>query len=181
MTQGQVGLVGQVGQVGRAGLKARATAAVVAVLVAQPFRAAIAQQPPANPLATFIKVQAPVVALVHARVIDGTGAPAREDQTMVIRDGNIAAIGDAARTAPPAGATIVDATGERDPRPRDDARAPLLAPACIASSGSASRVSRLLGEPGIADIRRVDTVFKNGVGFDPAKLIDSVKGQVGIW
>jgi enamidase len=33
----------------------------------------------------------------------------------------------------------------------------------------------------IADIRRVDTVFKNGVGYDPAKLVDSVKGQVGIW
>jgi imidazolonepropionase-like amidohydrolase len=33
----------------------------------------------------------------------------------------------------------------------------------------------------IADIRRVDTVFKQGVGFDPAKLIASVAGQVGIW
>jgi enamidase len=39
------------------------------------------------------------------------------------------------------------------------------------------------GDPSttIADIRRVDTVFKKGVGFDPAKLIDSVKGQVGIY
>jgi enamidase len=33
----------------------------------------------------------------------------------------------------------------------------------------------------IEDVRRVDTVFKNGVGFDPVKLIDSVRGQVGIW
>jgi len=33
----------------------------------------------------------------------------------------------------------------------------------------------------ISDVRRVETVFKNGVGFDPAKLIESVKGQVGIW
>ena len=39
------------------------------------------------------------------------------------------------------------------------------------------------GDPSttIADVRRVETVFKNGVGYDPAKLIDSVKGQVGIW
>jgi imidazolonepropionase-like amidohydrolase len=100
----------------KAGLKACATAvrllAVFALFaVAQPFGAAIAQQNP-NPLATFIKVQAPIVALVHARVIDGTGAPARDDQTIVIRDGNIAAIGDAARTTPPAGATIVDLTGK---------------------------------------------------------------------
>ena len=33
----------------------------------------------------------------------------------------------------------------------------------------------------IADIRQVDTVFKQGVGFDPAKLIESVKGPVGIY
>jgi enamidase len=39
------------------------------------------------------------------------------------------------------------------------------------------------GDPSttIADVRKVDTVFKNGVGFDPAKLIESVKGNVGIW
>ncbi len=83
----------------------------VALVVAQGFRPAIAQQNP-DPLASFIKVRAPIVALVHARVIDGTGAPAREDQTIVIRDGGIAAIGDAAQTPPPAGATIVDLTGK---------------------------------------------------------------------
>jgi enamidase len=33
----------------------------------------------------------------------------------------------------------------------------------------------------IADVRRVETVFRNGVGYDPVKLIESVKGQVGIW
>ena len=39
------------------------------------------------------------------------------------------------------------------------------------------------GDPAtaIADVRRVETVFKNGVGYDPVKLIESVKGQVGIW
>jgi enamidase len=39
------------------------------------------------------------------------------------------------------------------------------------------------GDPSttIADIRRVETVFKNGVGYDPEKLIRSVRGQVGIW
>ena len=41
----------------------------------------------------FVKVDAPVVALTHVRVIDGTGAPARADQTVVIRDGYIAAVG----------------------------------------------------------------------------------------
>jgi len=30
------------------------------------------------------------------------------------------------------------------------------------------------------DIRKVVTVFKGGVGYDPAKLYESVKGQVGL-
>jgi imidazolonepropionase-like amidohydrolase len=33
----------------------------------------------------------------------------------------------------------------------------------------------------IADVRNVVTVFKQGVGFDPAKLIESVRGRVGRW
>ena len=33
----------------------------------------------------------------------------------------------------------------------------------------------------IGDIRNVETVFKQGVGFDPAKLIESVRGRVGLW
>jgi hypothetical protein len=31
-----------------------------------------------------------------------------------------------------------------------------------------------------ADIRKVTTVFKDGVGYDSAKLVAAVKGQVGI-
>ena len=34
---------------------------------------------------------------------------------------------------------------------------------------------------GLGDIRKVETVFKQGVGYDPIKLIDSVKGKAGIW
>ena len=45
---------------------------------------------------TYVTVDTPVVALTHARVIDGTGAPARDDQTLIIRDGRIAALGDIA-------------------------------------------------------------------------------------
>jgi hypothetical protein len=38
------------------------------------------------------------------------------------------------------------------------------------------------GDPSvnIAEIRNVDLVFKNGVGYDSKKLIESVRGQVGI-
>lgn len=38
------------------------------------------------------------------------------------------------------------------------------------------------GDPSqnIEEIENVETVFKNGIGYDSAKLIDSVRGQVGI-
>ena len=45
----------------------------------------------------FVRVDAPVVALTHVRVIDGTGAAAREDQTVILTAGRIASVGDAAR------------------------------------------------------------------------------------
>ena len=60
----------------------------------------------------FVKTDAPVIAITHARVIDGTGAPARDDQTIIIRDGNIAALGASASIAVPEGATTIDATGK---------------------------------------------------------------------
>ena len=56
-----------------------------------------------NTVRGFIKVDAPVVALTNVRVIDGTGAPAKENQTLVIRGGNIAEMGDAARVKAPDG------------------------------------------------------------------------------
>ena len=39
------------------------------------------------------------------------------------------------------------------------------------------------GDPSsrIADVRNVQLVFKQGVGYDPAKLIDSVRGKVGLF
>jgi enamidase len=39
------------------------------------------------------------------------------------------------------------------------------------------------GDPStnIADVRKVELVFRRGVGFDPQKLIQSVAGKVGLW
>ena len=38
------------------------------------------------------------------------------------------------------------------------------------------------GDPSknIEDIEKIETVFKAGVGYDSGKLIESVRGQVGI-
>jgi enamidase len=84
---------------------------VIGALVAQASPPPQAQQPQ-NPLAPYIKVNAPVVALTHVRVIDGTGAPPRDNQTLVVRDGTIASVGAADSIAPPDGATVIDLTGK---------------------------------------------------------------------
>ncbi|MEJ7809523.1 MAG: amidohydrolase family protein [Gemmatimonadaceae bacterium] len=60
----------------------------------------------------YVRVDTPVVALTHVRVIDGTGAPAREDQTVLIRDGLIAAVGAAASVRVPEGAQLLDLAGK---------------------------------------------------------------------
>ena len=57
-------------------------------------------------------VDAPVIALTNARVLDGTGAPARAGQTLILRDGNIAEIGATESVTVPEGATVIDLTGK---------------------------------------------------------------------
>jgi imidazolonepropionase-like amidohydrolase len=72
-----------------------------------------AQEPPrfSSEVRKFISVQAPVVALTHVRVMDGTGAPPLEDQTVVIRDGKIQAVGSQDKIELPAGAKVLDRAG----------------------------------------------------------------------
>src|SRR5437016_702930 len=60
----------------------------------------------------YVSVSAPVVALTHVRVIDGTGSVPAEDQTVVISGGKIAALGPAARVALPQGAQVMSLAGK---------------------------------------------------------------------
>jgi imidazolonepropionase-like amidohydrolase len=59
----------------------------------------------------FIREEAAVIALTHVRVIDGTGAAARDDQTIVIRDGKIEWVGPAADAKINGSVKILDLTG----------------------------------------------------------------------
>jgi len=59
----------------------------------------------------FIAVDAPVVALQHVRVIDGTGAAASDDQTIVIERATISGIGRSHSVTTPAGARVLDLSG----------------------------------------------------------------------
>jgi imidazolonepropionase-like amidohydrolase len=52
------------------------------------------------------------IAFTHVAVIDGTGAPARADQTVVVTGERIAIVGRADTVAIPTGARVIDATGK---------------------------------------------------------------------
>lgn len=54
---------------------------------------------------------ASIVALTHIRVIDGTGALVREDQTLVVGDGKILALGSSSQIKVPENARSLDLAG----------------------------------------------------------------------
>ena len=81
---------------------------VAALLVAA---TTFAQTPKPNDTTEFVSVDAPVFVLNHVRVIDGTGAAAKEDQAVVIANGKIQSIGPAASAQIPQGAQTLDRTG----------------------------------------------------------------------
>ena len=58
-----------------------------------------------------VAVSEPEVALVGVRVVDGTGAPAAEDRTVLIRDGRIAAVGPAGEVEVPEEARRMELDG----------------------------------------------------------------------
>jgi imidazolonepropionase-like amidohydrolase len=65
----------------------------------------------ANAAIEGVIVDAAVVALVHVRVVDGTGAAARGDQTIVIEKGRISAVGASATVRIPRNARTLDLKG----------------------------------------------------------------------
>jgi imidazolonepropionase-like amidohydrolase len=67
----------------------------------------VAQAPQGD--SQFVRIQAPTIALTHVRVIDGTGAAATEDQTIIIAGGKISAVG--SNVSIPANAKVLDLNG----------------------------------------------------------------------
>jgi imidazolonepropionase-like amidohydrolase len=84
--------------------------AIVALVAAGP---AAGQSMDSLPTAIqeVVRVEAPVVALTHVQVVDGTGAPPAADRTIVIEDGRIAAVGPAGEVEIPSGAEVLDLPG----------------------------------------------------------------------
>lgn len=81
---------------------------IFALLFAQAAPAAAQPPAPAGP----VRYNQPLIAITHVAIVDGTGAPAARDMTIVLQNGRIAAIGPARRTSVPAGATVIDGAGK---------------------------------------------------------------------
>src|SRR5580704_7642568 len=62
--------------------------------------------------AKFVAYKAPVIAFTHAEIVDGTGAKPKFDQTLIVENGRIAAIGSAKQIKVPSGAAVIDAHGK---------------------------------------------------------------------
>jgi imidazolonepropionase-like amidohydrolase len=82
----------------------------VLLLLLSVFISCLAQTPPSE-RQQFVRVEAPVIALTHVRVIDGTGAAPLEDQTIVITDGKIQSIAPSASAKVQSSAQIIDLKG----------------------------------------------------------------------
>src|SRR5262249_50196670 len=90
-------------------MKLLAHAAALIVLAT----AAVAVADTPSDLKPYVKEDAPSLVLNHVRVIDGTGAPALEDQRIDIEGGRITRVQSArSRNAYPQHAKILDLTGK---------------------------------------------------------------------
>jgi imidazolonepropionase-like amidohydrolase len=91
----------------------RVTLALATLLasVAHAQNSGIARPALADSVKRFVSVDAPVVVLTHVRLVDGSGQPAKDDQTIVIEGASIRAVGRAADVQVPAGAQVIDLAG----------------------------------------------------------------------
>lgn len=60
----------------------------------------------------FVSVSADTIALIHATIIDGTGGPAKNDQSIIIINGKISKTGDSKNITVSASAKVIDCTGK---------------------------------------------------------------------
>ena len=90
-----------------------ARGAAATLLAATSLATAAAAQLPtlSEEVRQYVAVAEPTVVLANVRVIDGTGAPPRDGQSILIQDGRIVEVGPAATVRAPAGARVRDLAG----------------------------------------------------------------------
>lgn len=80
-----------------------------ALLVLIWFAIACFSQAPQSDRQQFIRIEGRIIALTHVRVVDGTGTAPNENQTIVIADGKITAVGPNVKISP--AAKVLDLNG----------------------------------------------------------------------
>ena len=150
-------------------------------------RGADAQSELSRQVRSFVAVDAPVVAFVNARVIDGTGAPEVSGRAPASGAALDAMVSDARESYLRRRAQIAVAAGSPWERlfPKIMAMEKAFADAggtLLVGTDPTGYGGVVAGDPStrIEYIRRVELVFKGGVGYDSAKLIESARGTVGI-
>src|SRR5688572_5813205 len=86
-------------------------AAALTLVLSMPAVTGLAQTPPAADETMPLLRGVTRIALTNARIIDGTGAPARVNQTILIENGRIRAVGDTRTIEVPEGMRTLDLTG----------------------------------------------------------------------
>jgi imidazolonepropionase-like amidohydrolase len=87
------------------------TRIIAAAIFFLPMMLAGQENGPPSKESDFIRVQSPVIALEHVNLIDGTGAAAKPDQTILISGGKITAIGASGKVQIPPTAQRLDLGG----------------------------------------------------------------------
>jgi len=87
---------------------------VAAIVIAVAATSGILAQAPdfSNEAKAFVSVNEQRVLLMNVRIIDGTGAPVRENQSVLIENGKITAITQVAASIAPEGTKIIDLKGK---------------------------------------------------------------------
>ena len=78
------------------------------IRISRAYHLRAALQPPS----AFVVENAPVIALIHARVVDGTASPAQVDQTLILEKGMIDDVGPSSSIQVPASARVIDLSGK---------------------------------------------------------------------
>lgn len=63
-------------------------------------------------VSAYIKINTPTVAITDVKLIDGTGKPAKEHQTVVVSNGKIVSVGDTKKIKVPTDAQVIEGTGK---------------------------------------------------------------------
>ena len=87
--------------------------AIAGLLCTAGLTTPLAAQRPArgSEAASYVSIDAPVVALQDVTLVDGTGGPVRRNQTIVLEGNRIAAVGAADAVSVPEGAAVVELSG----------------------------------------------------------------------